>query len=85
MCSLSIELCKHHSEAEIRHLKSTTVTCSRNLPVNSDERTLLAQGLNPFFVQHTGSGWKTSANVLKRGLQISRGIGCSATTFSVDT
>lgn len=53
----SVELCKQYSEAEKLQKKATAITSCGNLPVNSDEMILLAQGLlSPLAMQQNGSG-----------------------------
>ena len=53
----SVELHEQYSEAEKLQRKTTEITSCGNLPVNSDEMILLAQGLfSPLAMQQNGSG-----------------------------
>ena len=53
----SVELREQYSEAEKLQKKATAITSCGNLPVNSDEMLLLAQGLlGPLAMQQNGSG-----------------------------
>ena len=56
----SVELCEQYSESEKQQANLTNITSCGNLPVNSDEIILLAQGLlSPLAMQQNGSGFQS--------------------------